>query len=180
VGQWIEEAKSKLTNPGLVYSYHGGNRKREPRLLAENSIVVTTYETLASDATFHASKSGDSDYCPPCEQVRWWRIICDESHVLRNGNNQKSRTVKDLVADNKWLVSGKSRREGARPSLFFRLLMPHLPSRFFNVRNTCEHDVDGPEEPAQFSGHSRSQRPNGVFQRILLPSCKRFVSRKEK
>jgi len=106
VGQWIDEAKSKLKEPGLVYSYHGGNRKRDPQLLAENAIVVTTYETLASDATYHKNKSNDEEYCPPCEQVRWWRIICDESHVLRNANNHKSKAVMDLVADNKWLVSG--------------------------------------------------------------------------
>jgi len=106
VGQWIEEAKSKLANPGLIYSYHGVSRKRDARSLALNAIVVTTYETLASDAVFHAKKNADSDYCPPCEQVRWWRIVCDESHVLRNANNAKSKAVMDLVGDNKWLVSG--------------------------------------------------------------------------
>ena len=106
VGQWIAEAKSKLEDPGVVYSYHGGNRKRDPQILAQNSIVVTTYETLASDAVFHAKKNADSDYCPPCEQVRFYRIICDESHVLRNANNAKSKAVMALVADNKWLVSG--------------------------------------------------------------------------
>ena len=65
VGQWIEEAKSKLTDPGLVYSYHGGNRNRDPKFLAQNAIVVTTYETLASDLTYHASKANNKSYCPP-------------------------------------------------------------------------------------------------------------------
>ena len=77
VGQWIEEAKSKLKNPGLIYPYHGQNRNRDPKLLASNSIVVTTYDVIASDATHHAKKGG-SNYCPPLEQIRWWRIICDE------------------------------------------------------------------------------------------------------
>ena len=109
MGQWIEEAKSKLANPGLIYSYHGGSRKRDAQILAQNSIVVTTYETLASDAVFHAKKNADSDYCPPCEQIRCWRIICDESHgCSRNANNAKSKAVMDLVGDNKWLVSGTS------------------------------------------------------------------------
>jgi SWI/SNF-related matrix-associated actin-dependent regulator of chromatin subfamily A3 len=109
VGQWIEEAKSKLENPGLVYSYHGAGRKRDPQMLAQNSIVVTTYETLSSDATYHARKSteGADAYSAPCEQVRWWRIICDESHVLRNGSTKKTSAILNLVSDNKWLVSGK-------------------------------------------------------------------------
>jgi hypothetical protein len=106
VGQWVAEAKSKLKNPGLVYPYYGQSRMRNPLTLAMNAIVVTTYETLASDATYHANKSSDASYCPPCEQVRWWRIICDESHVLRNGNSAKSEAVMNLVGDNKWLVSG--------------------------------------------------------------------------
>jgi hypothetical protein len=69
VGQWIDEAKSKLKNPGLVYSYHGSKRKRCPNVLAQNAIVVTTYATLASDDTFWRSKSeknGESDYCRKC------------------------------------------------------------------------------------------------------------------
>jgi len=107
VGQWIEEAKSKLSNPGLVYPYHGGSRKRDPRVLAQNSIVVTTYETLASDATYHRRKNaGSSDYVPPCEQIRWWRIICDESHVLKQNHTRKANAVTSLVADHRWLVSG--------------------------------------------------------------------------
>jgi hypothetical protein len=40
VGQWISEAKSKLKDPGLVYSYHGHGRKRDPNILAANAIVV--------------------------------------------------------------------------------------------------------------------------------------------
>ena len=105
VGQWIEEEKSKLKDPGLVYPYHGQNRKRNAGTLAQNAIVVTTYETLASDATYHANKAG-TGYCGPCDQVRWWRIICDESHALRDASTQKSTAVTNLVADHKWLVSG--------------------------------------------------------------------------
>jgi len=107
VGQWIEEAKSKLSNPGLVYPYHGQNRKRDPAILALNSIVVTTYDVLASDNTYHRAHSNDPDsYCPPCEQVRWWRIICDESHVLRSGGSGKLEAILNLVGDNRWLVTG--------------------------------------------------------------------------
>ena len=105
VGQWIDEARSKLKDPGLVYPYHGQNRKRDAKSLANNSIVVTTYQTLASDASYHAKRAGD-DYCAPCEQVRWWRIICDESHSLREAGTQKSSAVMQLVGDHKWLVSG--------------------------------------------------------------------------
>lgn len=109
VGQWIEEAKEKLTEPGLVYAYHGGSRKRDPNLLAEKSIIVTTYETLASDKYYHSVKSGSSDYVPPLEMLRFWRIICDESHSMKDANSRNTKAVMDLIADHRWLVSGVSR-----------------------------------------------------------------------
>ena len=106
VGQWIAEAKSKLKKPGLVYPYHGSNRKRDPKILASNSIVVTTYSTIASDAVYQARQQHDPNYCPPLEKIRWWRIICDEGHCLRAAGTGRSRAVLSLVADNKWIVSG--------------------------------------------------------------------------
>mmetsp|Transcript_23273 Transcript_23273/g.55031 ORF Transcript_23273/g.55031 Transcript_23273/m.55031 type:complete len:1470 (-) Transcript_23273:218-4627(-) len=105
VGQWIDEARSKLKEPGLIYPYHGQNRKRNPKILAANSIVVTTYDVVASDAFHHATKAG-LDYCPPLQQIRWWRIICDEGHSLRESNTNRSKAVLSLVADHKWIVSG--------------------------------------------------------------------------
>jgi len=106
VGQWIDEAKSKLKDPGLVYSYHGQNRKRNALLLAKNAIVVTTYSVLQSDANHHATKSKDPNYCAPCEQVRWWRIICDESHSVRDANTKNFKALVRLPAVNKWCVTG--------------------------------------------------------------------------
>lgn len=93
VGQWIDEAKSKLKDPGLVYSYHGSTRKRCPKILAQNAIVVTTYATLASDAYYHKSHSSDPDYCAPCESIKWWRIICDESHTIRDVNSRNFKAL---------------------------------------------------------------------------------------
>lgn len=106
VGQWIDEAKSKLKDPGLVYSYHGQSRKRNALVLAQHALVVTTYAVLQSDAYHHASKSNDPDYCAPCEQIRWWRIICDESHSIRDANTKNFKALSRLTAANKWCVTG--------------------------------------------------------------------------
>jgi hypothetical protein len=109
VSGWSVDRRSKVQAEGSrPYSYHGCGRERNSKALAANSIVVTTYETLASDATYHANRSGEgAEYAAPCEQVRWCRIVCDESHSIRNKGG-KSDAVLELVADNKWLVSGKS------------------------------------------------------------------------
>lgn len=106
VGQWVAEAKAKIKNPGMVYTYYGQGRNRDPVALSQAAIVVTTYETLASDATFHARKSNDPDYIAPCEAIRWWRVFADEGHQCRYSNNGKSLALMKIVADNKWMVSG--------------------------------------------------------------------------
>ena len=106
VGQWIDEARSKLEDPGLIYPYHGQNRKRDPKILAANSIVVTTYDILASDAFRQTRNSTVPGYCPPLQQIRWWRVICDEGHLLRESGTRRSRAVLSLAADNKWIVTG--------------------------------------------------------------------------
>lgn len=50
VGQWVQEARSKLANKkARIIEYHGSNRIRNVRELASYDIVVTTYETLTSD-----------------------------------------------------------------------------------------------------------------------------------
>lgn len=103
----IVEAKNKLVDPGLIYPYHGSARNRDPLILAKNAIVVTTYQILASDDTYHRARSSDpKNFCPPLEQVRWWRVICDEGHSLRQPNTNRNRSVSSLVADHKWLVTG--------------------------------------------------------------------------
>lgn len=109
VGQWVDEAKSKLKDPGLVYSYYGQHRNRDPLKLAQNSIVVTTYAVLASDMQRYEknkSKAGSKWGSPPCERVRWWRIICDESHCLRSAQTKQTQAIKRLVAESKWCVTG--------------------------------------------------------------------------
>jgi len=103
VGQWVAEAKSKLQDPGLVHSYYGKSRQKDPKLLAMNSIVVTTYQTLASDIFTMAPKNGKAQ--APIEQVRWWRIICDESHSIKS-NSRNFQACLQLSGEIKWAVTG--------------------------------------------------------------------------
>ena len=107
VGQWIDEAKKKLKDPGLVYPYHGSSRTKDTKVLGQKSIVVTTYATLSSDDNYHRKKHTGSDpYVPICGKFKWWRIILDESHAMKSTATMHSKSIKGLVAENRWCVTG--------------------------------------------------------------------------
>jgi SNF2 family DNA or RNA helicase len=113
---WISDAKAKLQDPDLVCKYYSPKRTRDPMELAMYPIVVTTYNVMKSDATYHAKKSSDPDYCPPLEQIRFWRVICEESHSMPAGFGSR------IVSVHKWLVSDdpvSDTFENLRPQLRF-------------------------------------------------------------
>ena len=79
--------------------------------LATKDIVVTTYDTLNSDDGYwrnkfykNASNLG-KDYSSPCNHIRWWRVIVDESHNIK-GDTKNSLSCQKLVAENRWCVTG--------------------------------------------------------------------------
>lgn len=47
VGQWMEEAKSKLSGSLRIYQYHGQGRNKDAQKLATDyDLVVTTYQVI--------------------------------------------------------------------------------------------------------------------------------------
>lgn len=79
VGQWLEEAKSKLGGSLTLYQYHGQSRERGAANLATSyDLVVTTYQTLGSDWRAYTKKAKGTDgKFPPLGQISWHRIILD-------------------------------------------------------------------------------------------------------
>ena len=50
VGQWMAEALAKSAGSLRIYQYYGQNRLRNSiKLASEYDVVVTTYQTLATD-----------------------------------------------------------------------------------------------------------------------------------
>eukprot|EP00912_Choanoflagellata_sp_UC4_P000624 UC4_evm2s385 len=105
VGQWINEAQARLKDTKKMYAYHGQNRNRDPAFLAAHDIVVTTYETIAKDEFYWARKSKIVNP-DPCHAIKWYRIILDESHSIKDPCTMLSRSVLRLRSNLKWCVTG--------------------------------------------------------------------------
>ncbi|XP_077587001.1 helicase-like transcription factor isoform X1 [Stigmatopora nigra] len=80
-----------------VYMYHGPDRNRNTVFLSSQDVVLTTYNVLSADF----AKEGRS----PLHEINWLRVVLDEGHVVRNPNTQMSKSVLDLRAERRWILS---------------------------------------------------------------------------
>lgn len=93
VGQWVAEAKSKLADQSVtICEYHGGQRERNVTKLSKFDVVVTTYETLASDMAGRSKSLADKE-ANPLPKIKWWRLVLDESHTVKDMARKQSKAV---------------------------------------------------------------------------------------
>uniref|UniRef100_A0A8C4GQX6 Transcription termination factor 2 n=1 Tax=Dicentrarchus labrax TaxID=13489 RepID=A0A8C4GQX6_DICLA len=101
---------SKLT----VYLYHGPNREKSAKVLADYDVVVTTYSLVSKEIPVQKEEaekpSKDTDDVPPrsgpLRRVAWARVILDEAHNIKNPKVQTSMAVCQLRAQARWAVTG--------------------------------------------------------------------------
>jgi len=123
VGQWCSEARSKLKGGDAlkIHEYHGQKRVRNPAVLANFDLVVTTYETLSADIrTFvfggtagkkKAAGGSENDYkvngkyFPAVHRVNWFRVVMDESHKSK-GKSGVSESLYSIFSKRRWCVTG--------------------------------------------------------------------------
>ena len=106
VGQWIDEARSKLSKGAdgkeqlSIHMYHGQKRIRDAKLLAEEfDLIVTTYQTLASDR-------GKLGVNHPLSQIEFYRIVLDEAHMAKSGSTAQSKACFELRSARRWACTG--------------------------------------------------------------------------
>jgi len=98
LSNWQDQFETHV-HEGLlnVYTYYGSERTKDTKLLAEQDVVLTTYQTLSSE--FSKGKS-------PLVNTVWLRVVLDEGHVIRNPNAMMSKAVHELKSDRRWVVTG--------------------------------------------------------------------------
>uniref|UniRef100_A0A8C6LEJ2 Transcription termination factor 2 n=1 Tax=Nothobranchius furzeri TaxID=105023 RepID=A0A8C6LEJ2_NOTFU len=86
-----------------VYLYHGPNRERSARVLADYDVVVTTYSLVSKEIPV---KKEEPSHSAALLRVAWARVILDEAHNIKNPKVQTSMAVCQLRANARWAMTG--------------------------------------------------------------------------
>ena len=94
IQNWSQQAAEHC--PSLtVRIHHGPERDMSLKAIAKDDLVITTYQTLASE---YAKKTG-------LFAVSWLRVVLDEAHTIRN-MTLSSQKLMSLTRRYSWAVTG--------------------------------------------------------------------------
>ncbi|KAI9147996.1 DNA repair protein RAD5B [Paramyrothecium foliicola] len=98
LSSWTDEVQMHVTKDSINYHvYHGRDRTDDASLFCNYDIVLTTYGTLAAD--FGKGQG-------ILHRTRWYRVILDEAHVIRNWSTKQFSAVNEIQAHIRWCMTG--------------------------------------------------------------------------
>ncbi|KAK1825710.1 SNF2 family N-terminal domain-containing protein [Podospora conica] len=104
ITNWEEQIKCHIKPGGLsYYIYHGPSRIKDPKILAEYDLVITTYGSVSSELNSRHRRGGGKY---PLEEIGWFRIVLDEAHTIREQNTLAFKAICRLQASRRWAVTG--------------------------------------------------------------------------
>uniref|UniRef100_A0A3Q3MGB0 Transcription termination factor 2 n=1 Tax=Labrus bergylta TaxID=56723 RepID=A0A3Q3MGB0_9LABR len=108
VHHWKREIERHVKTGKLtVYLYHGPNRERSAKVLADHDVVVTTYSLVSKEIPVQKDEAENpTSRSAPLLRVTWARVILDEAHNIKNPKVQTSMAVCQLRARARWAVTG--------------------------------------------------------------------------
>ncbi|KAI6156876.1 SNF2 family N-terminal domain-containing protein [Pisolithus tinctorius] len=103
IGQWESEVENFAVGLNVV-KHHGPSRSSDPQTLWDNHVVITSYATVASEYSavcMHSSSCKSALF-----GVKWWRIILDEAHLIRNWAAKSTKACFNIVGKYRWCFTG--------------------------------------------------------------------------
>ena len=130
VENWQRES-ARFTPNLKALKHHGSKRTKEPIVLEDYDIVITSYGTLRQDAELLGS-------------MEWCVVIGDEAQHIKNRLSQNAKTLMSLHAEGRFLLTGTP-VENSLDDLFslFSFLMPgyiHKPTGKLSLDDKTWHN----------------------------------------
>ncbi|KUJ10330.1 uncharacterized protein LY89DRAFT_258216 [Mollisia scopiformis] len=132
IANWEQQMRQHIKPGTLRYHiYHGPNRIKDVKKLAEFDLVITTYGSIGHEFKHRAQKKHG---VYPLEEINWFRIVLDEAHIIREQSTQQSKSICRLAANRRWAVTGtpvQNRLEDLGALMAFLRIKPFDESRGF-------------------------------------------------
>uniref|UniRef100_A0A8D3AT54 SNF2 histone linker PHD RING helicase n=1 Tax=Scophthalmus maximus TaxID=52904 RepID=A0A8D3AT54_SCOMX len=126
--QWVEEINRHISSTSLRVLVYQGVKKHgfiQPRMLAEQDVVITTYDVLRSELNYvdipHSNSEDGRRFRnqkrymavpSPLVAVEWWRICLDEAQMVECATAKAAEMALRLASVNRWCVSGTPVQRG--------------------------------------------------------------------
>ena len=88
------------------YSVNGGSKKKKGDAGPASSSGSGASSSSSSSAGAGSSSEGDAKGKGALFGLRWWRVVLDEAHFIRNGTAAASQACCELRATNRWALTG--------------------------------------------------------------------------
>lgn len=105
IKQWEAEIKNRVldTHKLRVCVHHGPQRTKRFEDLRKYDVVITTYQILVSE---HGSSTKADGPQVGCFGLRWYRVILDEAHMIKNRATKATKACCALRAEYRWCLTG--------------------------------------------------------------------------
>ena len=99
--QWKKEIINHSKEDSLkVLTFYGNSRKNLK--FDDYDIILTTYDVVSSEYKNVVDKSNQSKIF----SIKWFRIILDEAHNIKNFRSKRAEACYNLQAVNRWCLTG--------------------------------------------------------------------------
>ncbi|XP_074043883.1 E3 ubiquitin-protein ligase SHPRH isoform X2 [Macrotis lagotis] len=126
--QWVDEINRHVRSSSLRVLVYQGVKKHgflQPHMLAEQDVVITTYDVLRSELNYvdipHSNSEDGRRFRnqkrymaipSPLVAVEWWRICLDEAQMVECTTAKAAEMALRLSGINRWCVSGTPVQRG--------------------------------------------------------------------
>ncbi|XP_033874858.3 E3 ubiquitin-protein ligase SHPRH [Acipenser ruthenus] len=126
--QWVDEINRHVRSSSLRVLVYQGVKKHgfiQPHSLAEQDVVITTYDVLRTELNYvdipHSNSEDGRRFRnqkrymaipSPLVAVEWWRVCLDEAQMVECPTAKAAEMALRLSAINRWCVSGTPVQRG--------------------------------------------------------------------
>jgi DNA repair protein RAD5 len=111
LSQWQSEAEKASKDKSLKIELYYGNEKSsnlQALCCSANApdLVITSYGVVLSEFSSIAARNGEKGFHSGLFSLKFFRIIIDEGHHIKNRASKTARACYEIAADHRWVLTG--------------------------------------------------------------------------